>query len=518
MGSSCGIGVGGFEVNGVAEALEPANRAADDVLAIAFVEVGLAEILVDGTASQQVVGRDQDAVADGDNGALFAAPRAESSKQGWQIGVFGLAGGPRRFSQRCPQPGAAFARASLLALAATLPIARAHARPGGDMASGRKAFDRHADLDQNDLGSPWTHASDAAQPFKLSVKRAKQVLHLGVAGGDLCFQVVQVLQLLLDDETQHVAQATNHCLLQRLALVLQDPMVRQFSQLLRVALTLEQGLEDALPRDTGHVAEHGCQLDVGAFERLLQSIHLGRPLVDQRGPIAYEFAQLALVPIRNEARTQQTMTEQIGNPLGIFDVGFAAWHGLQVLRVDDQQGERLALLQDVVDRLPVDPSGFHRYVGAATLDQPLAQGFQVGCHRPKGAHFLVDHALRRRAQHTRDNRLLVHVQPGTPLVNNVHLSPPAQQQNLCLSRSRDATRSDSPTRAHSNSQRCLQASRAILRNGLTAPVETRPRCPATPPAYSHPLWPPPFFITAGGSQTHGFLRMTWTLRESGANC
>src|SRR6266851_9574378 len=164
-----------------------------------------------------------------------------------------------------------------------------------NMAGGRKALDRHSDLDQNDLGSPRTHASDAVQPFKLSVKRAQQVLNPGVAGGDLRFQVVQVLQLLLNDETQHIAQATHYSLLQGLALVLQDPMVRQLSQLLGVALTLQQGLKDALPRDTGHVAEHGGQLDVGAFERLLQSIDLGRPLVDQCGSIAHEFAQLTLV-------------------------------------------------------------------------------------------------------------------------------------------------------------------------------------------------------------------------------
>src|SRR6266851_5250329 len=206
-----------------------------------------------------------------DNGALFAAPCAQSSKQGWQIGVFGLAGGPGRFSQGCSQPGAAFAGPHSLALAGTLAIARAHARPGGDVACGRKALDRQSDFNQNDFGGPRTNAGDAAQPSKLSLKRAQQVLNLGVTGGDLRFQVVQVLQLLLDHEAQHIAQATDHCLLQGLALVLQDPNVRQFSQLLGVALTLDQRLEDALPRDTGHVAEHGCQLDVGAFERLLQS-------------------------------------------------------------------------------------------------------------------------------------------------------------------------------------------------------------------------------------------------------
>src|SRR5258708_8350720 len=85
------------------------KSAADDVLPVAFVKVGLAEVLVHGTASEQVISGDQNAVADGDNGALFAAPCAQSSKQGWQIGVFGLAAGPGRFIQCCPHPTAPFA-------------------------------------------------------------------------------------------------------------------------------------------------------------------------------------------------------------------------------------------------------------------------------------------------------------------------------------------------------------------------------------------------------------------------
>src|SRR5712692_8942242 len=180
-GKSGCFGVGGFEMHGVTEALEPANGAADDVLPVAFVKVGLAEVLVHGTASEQVIGRDQDAVADGDNGSLFAAPCAESSKQGWQIGVFGLAGGPRRFGKGCSQPGTACARAGLLALAVALAIARAHACPGGHVACGRKALDCQTDLDQNDLGGPRTYPSNAAQAFKFRIKRAQQVLNLGVA-------------------------------------------------------------------------------------------------------------------------------------------------------------------------------------------------------------------------------------------------------------------------------------------------------------------------------------------------
>src|SRR5258708_17865121 len=141
------------------------KSAADDVLPGAFVTVGLAEVLVHGTASEQVISGDQNAVADGDNGALFAAPCAQSSKQGWQIGVFGLAGGPGRFSQGCSQPGAAFAGPHSLALAGTLAIASAHARPGGDVACGRKALDRHSDLHQNDLRVARPHTGVTAHPL-----------------------------------------------------------------------------------------------------------------------------------------------------------------------------------------------------------------------------------------------------------------------------------------------------------------------------------------------------------------
>ncbi|MHB8460407.1 MAG: hypothetical protein ACYDAK_11375 [Candidatus Limnocylindrales bacterium] len=44
------------------------------------------------------------------------------------------------------------------------------------------------------------------------------------------------------------------------------------------------------------------------------------------------------------------MAEQVGDPLGIPDVGLAAGDGLDVGRVDDEELE--GVLEDVVDRLP----------------------------------------------------------------------------------------------------------------------------------------------------------------------
>ena len=55
------------------------------------------------------------------------------------------------------------------------------------------------------------------------------------------------------------------------------------------------------------------------------------------------------------------MAQQLGQPLGVADVALAPRHHLDVRGVDQQQRE--ALLEQVPDRLPVDPGALHRHVG-----------------------------------------------------------------------------------------------------------------------------------------------------------
>ena len=52
--------------------------------------------------------------------------------------------------------------------------------------------------------------------------------------------------------------------------------------------------------------------------------------------IAGQFAQFTLGTVRDEAGAQQTMPQEIGDPLGVFDVRLASWHGFDVLGIDDQ--------------------------------------------------------------------------------------------------------------------------------------------------------------------------------------
>ena len=57
------------------------------------------------------------------------------------------------------------------------------------------------------------------------------------------------------------------------------------------------------------------------------------------------------------------MPQQVSDPLAVAYVGLAARHGFDVLGVGQNKGE--GVLQQVIDRLPVDAGAFHGDVGTA---------------------------------------------------------------------------------------------------------------------------------------------------------
>ena len=99
---------------------------------------------------------------------------------------------------------------------------------------------------------------------------------------------------------------------------------------------LDQGFEHQPPRVAQDVAGHAAQLDPSAFEGLLKAVALGRTFPNQRGPIARQLAQLALGQVGHEARPQQAVAQEVGDPFTIPHVGLAAGHLLDVLRIDQQ--------------------------------------------------------------------------------------------------------------------------------------------------------------------------------------
>jgi hypothetical protein len=67
---------------------------------------------------------------------------------------------------------------------------------------------------------------------------------------------------------------------------------------------------------------------------------------------------------------QQAVAQQVCDPLGIFDIGLATRHGLDVTRIGDDQLE--VTFEDVVDRLPVDAGRFHGHGSTICRCQPIA--------------------------------------------------------------------------------------------------------------------------------------------------
>jgi hypothetical protein len=67
---------------------------------------------------------------------------------------------------------------------------------------------------------------------------------------------------------------------------------------------------------------------------------------------------------------QQAVAQQVRDPLGIFDIGLATRHGLDVTRIGDDQLE--VTFEDVVDRLPVDAGRFHGHGSTIRRCQPIA--------------------------------------------------------------------------------------------------------------------------------------------------
>src|ERR1019366_3271248 len=75
----------------------------------------------------------------------------------------------------------------------------------------------------------------------------------------------------------------------------------------------------------------------------------------------------------------------------------------------------LRQLQNVEDRLPVHPGALHRHVPAVGLRQPKHHLPQLVGGRPKRPDLSAP-----RLQQTRDDRILVNVQPTAAIVNYFH--------------------------------------------------------------------------------------------------
>ena len=126
--------------------------------------------------------------------------------------------------------------------------------------------------------------------------------------------------------------------------------------------------------------------------------------------IAQQITQNLGVGIRHEARSDQTMGEKICQPGGIVDVSLAARHVLDLSGIRQHQ-LKIAITEDMPDRLPVDAGRLHGHHGTALGCQPVRQGKKARGGGVERADFPLDRTVHH-VPHAGDHRLLVHIQTG----------------------------------------------------------------------------------------------------------
>jgi hypothetical protein len=114
------------------------------------------------------------------------------------------------------------------------------------------------------------------------------------------------------------------------------------------------------------------------------------------------------------------MLQQVGDPLGVLDIGLAPRHGFDVLRVDHQQFK--AALQQIEHRFPIHARGLEGHVGASSFGEPIAQLEQLLGGRQIGPKLLVGLTVGRSGQEADLHGLLMHIQPRAVSIKNLHRS------------------------------------------------------------------------------------------------
>src|SRR5438876_6160177 len=178
---SCGV-LG--EGDGVAESGEPFGVVAGETVGVQPLEVVAPEFTIRLAVPQDVVGDDEDAVGDSDDGLLIAAPLDEAAVLGREVGVAFAYGAAGTLDQGLAQGAVGVPSTATQPLARALMVARAEAGPGGRMARRREPRHVAAEFGRDHLGRAAGDAGDGVElGERLGVRRGEG-LNLAIARGD----------------------------------------------------------------------------------------------------------------------------------------------------------------------------------------------------------------------------------------------------------------------------------------------------------------------------------------------
>src|SRR6266850_6211627 len=240
---------------------------------------------------------------------------------------------------------------------------RTQTSPGSQVPGRRKLVHVQSDLRQQSPGGHPVHSGNGAQPNDLIPKRAHAPIDLLLDLTPFRFREAQVLEELSEQKSMMPGHTTFERQLQFRDLVPQQSF-GHLGQPGSVLLPGEHRLQDRSPRSTPSIGRYRCQLNVGILQHLLNAIRNAVDLLYQTHAIPREVAKFACWLRGHETPSQQSVLQQVRDPLAVFLVRLPTGHSFNVLRIHQQHLELLR--KNVPHRLPVHASRLHGHMGYAT--------------------------------------------------------------------------------------------------------------------------------------------------------
>src|SRR6266850_1626514 len=350
---------------------------------------------------------------------------------------------------------------------------RTQTSPGSQVPGRRKLVHVQSDLRQQSPGGHPVHSGNGAQPNDLIPKREHAPIDLLLDLTPFRFREAQVLEELSKQKSMMLGHTTFERQFQLRNLVPQQPF-GHLCQPGSVLLPGEHRSQDRSPRSTQSIGRYRCQLNVGILQHLLNAIRNSVDLLYQTHAIPREVAKFACWLRGHETPAEQSVLQQIRDPLAVFLVRLPTGHSFNVLCIHQQHLELLR--KNVPHRLPVHSRGLHGRMRHAALLEPISQLKQIVSECPEALLLFTALPLGLRPQHTCGNTLLMYVQTTTAGIDNFHRATPFHRAALDASKKRK-----SPTRALHNFWRLqfvvLLSVPAILVSGLYCTRVSRPLSP-----------------------------------------
>ncbi len=213
----------------------------------------------------------------------------------------------------------------------------------------------------------------------------QSLLDRKVALGDLAVQGPVSLQRVPQHKEVFLSPVSQQRRFHFFHRALAHSFISQLDQFFGIPLPSQNRIEDSQSGFPVQIADHVVQVDVHLVQGSLHVLNLLTTPRHQVGAMAQITSQTANILGRVKGSVEQPIAVQLLQPLAIQDVGFAPWHSLQMLGVD-QDHLHASHDQLRIQGHPVNPGGLHGHRRDLALPQPLDQLIQLRGERSKLPH------------------------------------------------------------------------------------------------------------------------------------